>query len=58
MGSPIFSSPIFSQHARLVPCLVRYMLITLVEILLHIIIMIVIFVMYVRGNDWERTRLK
>jgi hypothetical protein len=50
MGSLIFCSPLFSQHACLVPYLVRYMLITLVEILLHIII-VVIIVMYVRGND-------
>lgn len=51
MGS-FFLSP--SQHACLVPFPVCYMLITLVEILLHNISII----MYVGGTVCERTRLK
>jgi len=53
-GIPHIFFPLFAQHARLVPCLVRYMLITLVEILLHIII-VVIFVMYA-GEMTEKGR--
>lgn len=57
MGSFFFSFLLPSQHAGLVPCPVCYMLITLVEILFHIIIII-----YVgggeRGTVCEWTRLK